>query len=201
MIRAALESSRPLIDSAGHSLSWICRGRRSGSTRIRPGSRRSSAISSTTPPNIRRTAAASAVSLARHGDEAQSSPSPTAARHSREKHARRCSVVRPGRPAISIARAAASASGWRWSNSSSRCTAVGRGEQRRPRRGQHIHRPDAAGRRARRTGRASNTLQSPAPVSQALKVLVVDDNEAVAQTVGWMLEEIGHDYRLVYDGR
>jgi DNA-binding response OmpR family regulator len=32
-------------------------------------------------------------------------------------------------------------------------------------------------------------------------VLVVDDNEAVAQTVGWMLEAIGHDYRLVYDGR
>jgi CheY-like chemotaxis protein/anti-sigma regulatory factor (Ser/Thr protein kinase) len=41
----------------------------------------------------------------------------------------------------------------------------------------------------------------PDPVSRSLKVLVVDDNEAVAQTVGWMLEAIGHDYRLVYDGR
>ena len=37
--------------------------------------------------------------------------------------------------------------------------------------------------------------------SRPLKVLVVDDNEAVAQTVGWMLEAIGHDYRLVHDGR
>jgi signal transduction histidine kinase len=34
-----------------------------------------------------------------------------------------------------------------------------------------------------------------------LKVLVVDDNVEVAQTVGWMLEEIGHQYRLVHDGR
>jgi signal transduction histidine kinase len=34
-----------------------------------------------------------------------------------------------------------------------------------------------------------------------LKVLIVDDNVAVAQTVGWMLEEIGHQYHLVHDGR
>jgi signal transduction histidine kinase len=40
------------------------------------------------------------------------------------------------------------------------------------------------------------------PVSgKSLKVLVVDDNEEVAQTVGWMLEAIGHDYRIVHDGR
>ncbi len=32
-------------------------------------------------------------------------------------------------------------------------------------------------------------------------MLVVDDNEAVAQAVGWMLEAIGHDYQLVHDGR
>ncbi len=36
--------------------------------------------------------------------------------------------------------------------------------------------------------------------AQPLKVLVVDDNEAVAQTVGWMLEAIGHDYRVVHSG-
>ena len=42
---------------------------------------------------------------------------------------------------------------------------------------------------------------SPAPATGSLKVLVVDDNDAVAQAVGWMLEAIGHDYRLVYDGR
>jgi signal transduction histidine kinase len=34
-----------------------------------------------------------------------------------------------------------------------------------------------------------------------LKVLVVDDNVAVAQTVGWMLDEMGHQYQLVHDGR
>jgi signal transduction histidine kinase len=37
--------------------------------------------------------------------------------------------------------------------------------------------------------------------AQPLKVLVVDDNIDVAQTVGWMLESIGHDHRLVHDGR
>ena len=44
---------------------------------------------------------------------------------------------------------------------------------------------------------------SPAAASQTrpLKVLVVDDDAAVAQTVGWMLEEIGHDYSLIHDGR
>jgi signal transduction histidine kinase len=40
----------------------------------------------------------------------------------------------------------------------------------------------------------------PAPTRPA-KVLVVDDNVEVAQTVGWMLEEIGHQYRVVHDGR
>jgi signal transduction histidine kinase len=34
-----------------------------------------------------------------------------------------------------------------------------------------------------------------------LKVLVVDDSVEIAQTIGWMLEEIGHDYFLVGDGR
>jgi signal transduction histidine kinase len=37
--------------------------------------------------------------------------------------------------------------------------------------------------------------------TRKLKVLIVDDNVAVAQTVGWMLEEIGHEYALVHDGR
>jgi signal transduction histidine kinase len=37
--------------------------------------------------------------------------------------------------------------------------------------------------------------------SRPLKVLVVDDNVEVAQTVGWLLEEIGHSYELVHDGR
>jgi signal transduction histidine kinase len=54
---------------------------------------------------------------------------------------------------------------------------------------------------------ASVTLGAPEPTSPAapqagaLKVLVVDDNVDVAQTVGWMLETIGHDYRLVHEGK
>jgi signal transduction histidine kinase len=44
-------------------------------------------------------------------------------------------------------------------------------------------------------------LSSPAPNTNALKVLVVDDNFDVAQTVGWMLETIGHDYRMVHEGK
>ena len=39
------------------------------------------------------------------------------------------------------------------------------------------------------------------PQKAALKVLVVDDNVDVAQMVGWMLETIGHDYRLVHEGK
>jgi signal transduction histidine kinase len=34
-----------------------------------------------------------------------------------------------------------------------------------------------------------------------LKVLVVDDSLDIARTIGWMLEEIGHEHRLVDDGR
>ena len=37
--------------------------------------------------------------------------------------------------------------------------------------------------------------------TQSLRVLVVDDNVELAQTVGWMLEEMGHKYHLVHDGR
>jgi CheY-like chemotaxis protein len=51
---------------------------------------------------------------------------------------------------------------------------------------------------------SSNITAPPSPASPpraALKVLVVDDNVDVAQTVGWMLETIGHDYRLVHEGK
>jgi signal transduction histidine kinase len=37
-------------------------------------------------------------------------------------------------------------------------------------------------------------------LARSLKVLVVDDNAAVAQALGWMLETIGHDYQLVHEG-
>lgn len=39
------------------------------------------------------------------------------------------------------------------------------------------------------------------PSTKSLKVLVVDDNAEVAQTVGWMLEMIGHEYELVHEGQ
>jgi signal transduction histidine kinase len=48
---------------------------------------------------------------------------------------------------------------------------------------------------------AASPPSAPEAPARPLKVLVVDDNLAVAQTVGWMLEEIGHDYQLVHDGR
>jgi CheY-like chemotaxis protein len=44
------------------------------------------------------------------------------------------------------------------------------------------------------------TQQQPAPAKPALKVLVVDDNAASAQTMGWMLELLGHETRLAYNG-
>ena len=46
-------------------------------------------------------------------------------------------------------------------------------------------------------------VEAPADVAPAasLKVLVVDDNLDVAQAIGWMLDAIGHEYRLVHDGR
>jgi signal transduction histidine kinase len=46
--------------------------------------------------------------------------------------------------------------------------------------------------------------EPPAPISRQepkLKVLVVDDNFDVAQTTGWMIEAIGHDYRLVHESK
>jgi signal transduction histidine kinase len=42
---------------------------------------------------------------------------------------------------------------------------------------------------------------APARIAKRLKVLVVDDDKDVAKTAGWMLEEIGHDYRIEHDGR
>jgi signal transduction histidine kinase len=56
---------------------------------------------------------------------------------------------------------------------------------------------------AAHSGQSAASLQTPdAPAAATpLKVLVVDDNVDVAQTIGWMLETIGHDYRLVHDGR
>jgi signal transduction histidine kinase len=40
----------------------------------------------------------------------------------------------------------------------------------------------------------------PSP-ARSLKILVVDDNVEVAEIAGLMLEEIGHTYRIIHDGR
>jgi signal transduction histidine kinase len=51
---------------------------------------------------------------------------------------------------------------------------------------------------------AVGAAESPSALSRQearLKVLVVDDNFDVAQTMGWMIEAIGHDYRLVHDSK
>jgi len=48
---------------------------------------------------------------------------------------------------------------------------------------------------------AGDAIADHDPHGRTKRVLVIDDDLAVAQTVGWMLEEIGHDYRLVHDGR
>ena len=51
----------------------------------------------------------------------------------------------------------------------------------------------------------SRAAEPSSPISlqadAALKILVVDDNFDVAQTVGWMIETIGHEYRLVHGGK
>jgi signal transduction histidine kinase len=51
---------------------------------------------------------------------------------------------------------------------------------------------------------ATGAAESPSPVAlqdAGLKVLVVDDNFDVAQTTGWMVEAIGHEYRLVHESK
>jgi signal transduction histidine kinase/DNA-binding response OmpR family regulator len=40
----------------------------------------------------------------------------------------------------------------------------------------------------------------PANASASLRVLVVDDNEASAKTLGWMMEAFGHEIRIAHDG-
>lgn len=39
-----------------------------------------------------------------------------------------------------------------------------------------------------------------APPGGGLRILIVEDNEALAQTTGWMIEMIGHDYKLAHNG-
>jgi signal transduction histidine kinase len=61
-----------------------------------------------------------------------------------------------------------------------------------------VHLPLAANPEPKLSPQSIDIQSKPA---RRLRVLVVDDTVEVAQTVGWMLEEIGHDYLLVNDGR
>ncbi len=48
------------------------------------------------------------------------------------------------------------------------------------------------------------TTEAPQPEAAAvtgLHILIVEDNEALAQTTGWMVEMLGHDYRLAGNGK
>ncbi len=42
--------------------------------------------------------------------------------------------------------------------------------------------------------------KSPPEISAKLRVLVVDNNHAFVKTMGWMLELLGYDVRLSYNG-
>ena len=54
------------------------------------------------------------------------------------------------------------------------------------------------------TGPAASVTEEPRPQAAAgtgLRILIVEDNEALAQTTGWMVEMLGHDYRLAGNGK
>jgi signal transduction histidine kinase len=48
---------------------------------------------------------------------------------------------------------------------------------------------------------ASGAGTEESATTHGMKVLIVDDMIEVAQTVGWLLEEMGHTYHMVHDGR
>jgi len=39
------------------------------------------------------------------------------------------------------------------------------------------------------------------PGANAMRVMIVEDNEALAQTTGWLVEMLGYDYRLASNGK
>lgn len=48
------------------------------------------------------------------------------------------------------------------------------------------------------SARTSGPVASP---GQSLRILVIDDNADIAETIGWLLSDMGHTHRLVLDGR
>ena len=56
------------------------------------------------------------------------------------------------------------------------------------------------------TSQSAETAVAEAPREQlatggGLRILIVEDNDALAQTTGWMVEMLGHDYRLAGNGK
>src|SRR2546423_62013 len=96
-----------------------------------------------------------------------------------------------------IARAADWASGWRWCAAWCKCTAARCGPKARVCHGSRfvvtlpivMHEP---------TGNDDGWRPT---LMEARRVLVVDDNENAAQTLGLLLAKLwGHDVKLAYDG-
>jgi signal transduction histidine kinase len=48
---------------------------------------------------------------------------------------------------------------------------------------------------------SARVLPDASPDGQALKILVIDDNADIAETIGWLLSDMGHEHHLVLDGR
>ncbi len=43
-------------------------------------------------------------------------------------------------------------------------------------------------------------LEASKPRASSLRIMVVDDNKASAKTMSWMLEMLGHEVQITYDG-
>ncbi len=53
-------------------------------------------------------------------------------------------------------------------------------------------------------GPAADVAEAPRAepaATSGLRILIVEDNDALAQTTGWMVEMLGHDYRLASNGK
>ncbi len=44
------------------------------------------------------------------------------------------------------------------------------------------------------------TPQAAAVPASGMRIMIVEDNEALAQTTGWMVEMLGHDYKIAHNG-
>ncbi len=47
---------------------------------------------------------------------------------------------------------------------------------------------------------AEAPIEPETSAAKGLRILIIEDNEALAQTTGWMVEMLGHDYRMAHNG-